>query len=498
MEKRLVSVWFPYLKTEWMMRRNKSLRGPLVLYGKEKGRLVVSAVNREAADADIKRGMALVDARAVLFNLQAIEEPPDVFETLLQKIAAWFIRFSPFIVIQDPDGLLVDASGCSHLWGGEEKYLQDIFLRMKNLHYTVRLCMAGTTGTAWAVCRFGNQINIPSGLETAALEHLPPASLRIDPAVAVKLNKLGLREIGDLRRMPVAALRRRMGESCVQRLHQALGTADELLLPIQVIPAYQERMNCLVPVVTRSGIEMALQQLLEKICLRLAAENKGIRTAVLTTYNIDGKQQQTVIGTSRATSNAGYVSALFDLKLSAIEPGWGIELFVLEVPDPEDQLTGQENIWVQHRGWKDDGICALVDKISNKIGPGKIHRYTPAAHHWPERAYQPLSAVGSEPVIAWPDHKPRPLQLLDPPCLIKVTAPIPDYPPMNFQYQEKMHKIIKADGPERIEQEWWIQEGMSRDYYQVEDDNGNRYWIFRQGHYHSNHPVQWFLHGFFV
>ena len=82
------------------------------------------------------------------------------------------------------------------------------------------------------------------------------------------------------------------------------------------------------------------------------------------------------------------------------------------------------------------------------------------------------------------------------PEYIEVTAPVPDYPPMLFRYKGKLHKIIKADGPERIEQEWWLQDGQHRDYYAVEDEEGYRYWLFRLGHYDENY--QWFIHGFFA
>ncbi len=79
-----------------------------------------------------------------------------------------------------------------------------------------------------------------------------------------------------------------------------------------------------------------------------------------------------------------------------------------------------------------------------------------------------------------------------------VTAPVPDYPPMFFRFKGKLHKIKKADGPERIEPEWWINDGQHRDYYSVEDEEGKRYWIFRSGHYEPDQNYSWFLHGFFA
>ncbi len=88
--------------------------------------------------------------------------------------------------------------------------------------------------------------------------------------------------------------------------------------------------------------------------------------------------------------------------------------------------------------------------------------------------------------------------MLPQPHAIEVTAPIPDYPPMLFRYKGALHKIVKADGPERIEPEWWIEEGTHRDYYSVEDEEGRRYWLFRSGHYEAQKKGGWFLHGFFA
>jgi protein ImuB len=126
----------------------------------------------------------------------------------------------------------------------------------------------------------------------------------------------------------------------------------------------------------------------------------------------------------------------------------------------------------------------------------EVHRYLPAEHYWPERSYRKATSLGETAASAWKVNVPRPTQLLCPPERIEVSAPIPDYPPMLFVYKKEVHRILKADGPERIEQEWWLEEGQHRDYYQVEDEDGGRYWIFRLGHYHDK-DYQWFVHGFF-
>ncbi|RYZ82283.1 MAG: hypothetical protein EOP06_21945 [Proteobacteria bacterium] len=101
-----------------------------------------------------------------------------------------------------------------------------------------------------------------------------------------------------------------------------------------------------------------------------------------------------------------------------------------------------------------------------------------------------------KPAIDWRTDLPRPVHLLAEPESIEVTAVLPDYPPKWFRYKGKIYDVVKSDGPERIEQEWWVSDGLYRDYYCAEDENGARYWVFRSGPYDGQ--PKWFLHGFFA
>ena len=107
------------------------------------------------------------------------------------------------------------------------------------------------------------------------------------------------------------------------------------------------------------------------------------------------------------------------------------------------------------------------------------------------------SSFQEKPAFAWKTDRLRPVTLLAKPETIEVAAPIPDYPPILFRYKGKVHNIKKADGPERIEREWWLEPGELRDYYCLEDEEGSRYWVFRSGHYDEKKKYQWFLYGFF-
>ncbi len=500
MQKRYLSIWFCSLKTDWLIRRQPVLKDiPFVMVSPNHGRMMVTAANAWAQQQGIFPGNVLADARAIIPALQYFDDEPDQNEKLLNGLAEWLIRFTPVVSIDLPDGLMLDISGCTHLWGGEKEYLTEINKRLNNFGYHCRIAIAATIGTAWAVARFGkaNPI-VENSHQTTALLSLPPAALRIDVEMIARLEKLGLRQISQFINMPRTSLRRRFGQQLLNRLDQAMGSAAESLEPVNPIEAFYARLPCLEPIVTATGIEIALNQLLDELCKRLKQEEKGLRNAIFKGYRIDGKTAQIAIGTNRPSSNSKHLFRLFEDKIATMEPALGIELFTLDAPKTEELSPVQEKLFEKNAGLDDVILAELLDRIAGKFGDNHIQRFVPSEHYWPERSFK-LSATLNEPLTTnWKLNIPRPLQLLCNPAPIEVTAPVPDYPPMNFRYKGKLHKIIKADGPERIEQEWWLQDGQHRDYYYVEDAAGCRYWLFRLGHYDLAKTYQWFVHGFFM
>jgi protein ImuB len=250
------------------------------------------------------------------------------------------------------------------------------------------------------------------------------------------------------------------------------------------------------PIRTAIGIEIALKRFLEILCERFCREGKGMRTGIFKSYRMDGETEQISIGTNKASRNAAHLFKLFELKIPDIEPALGIELFALEATLVEDVSETQEALWsTENRDYT--AISELLDNIAGKVGMKAIHRYLPQEHYWPECSIKEVISPEEQPETEWSTNRPRPIHLLARPEPIKVMVMLPDYPPLHFRYKGNIIKVAKADGPERIEQEWWLQTGPPRDYYRVEDENGARYWLFRLGLYKGGEP-QWFLHGFFA
>src|SRR6187551_1039688 len=381
MEKRFVSIFFRHLTTDWFALRQPHLKKlPFVLRTSSHGRMVITAANAVANQKDIHKGMVLADARAIVPALEVQDDKPDLIIKLLNRLAEWCIRFTPVVAIDPPDGLLLDVSGCSHLWNGDLPYVSEIVKKLNSRGYDVRVAMADTAGVAWAVARYGKEQIIRDNMHIEALMSLPPEALRLEPEVIARLHKLGLHHIRQFIRMPRTSLRRRFGQHFILQLDKAIGQAMEIIDPIQPIEPYQERLPCMDPIVTARGIEIALQRLLETLCLRLQQEQKGLRAAILKAYRVDGKIEQVDIVTSRPSHSIKHLFKLFELKISSIEPDMGIELFVLEAPKVEDHFPLQEKMWEGSVGLDDVRLSELIDRLATKVGMKAIHRYVPDEH----------------------------------------------------------------------------------------------------------------------
>jgi protein ImuB len=273
MGKRFVSIWFPYLATDWHTRKQPPLRDKaFVLKATVRNRVIITAANSLAKAQGIYEHMVLADAKALYPQLHVMDDKPGLTTQLVDRIAEWCIRFTPASAPDYPNGVLLDASGCAHLWGGEEDYLKDITKRLNRRGYTVCIAMADTIGCAWAMARYGNNTIVEKWKQVEALLSLPVSALRIDEETIEILQKLGLRRIHDVISIPAKSLRRRFGNELLKRLRQAIGEEEENIVPVYPMEPYQERLPCIEPIKTKEGIEIALQHLLTTLCSRLQKE----------------------------------------------------------------------------------------------------------------------------------------------------------------------------------------------------------------------------------
>jgi len=120
----------------------------------------------------------------------------------------------------------------------------------------------------------------------------------------------------------------------------------------------------------------------------------------------------------------------------------------------------------------------------------------------PERSVMRIAAMAPDADEAWTARWPRPARLLAPPEPIETVVLLPDHPPAAFTWRGIRRRVTCADGPERIFGEWWRRDAelaAVRDYFQIEDDAGERFWVYRAGDGEDPETGshRWFLHGIF-
>jgi protein ImuB len=259
-KRRFLSLWLPHWPTDRWHRRQRQSQPqaqassaqpvkPSLLLVRSSGNLrLVHAADDVALARGLFPGQRLADALACVPDARV--EPADPAGDLgnLHQLAQWATRFSPHTTPDAPDGLIIDITGCAHLWQGEDRLMADALTRLARQGFQARGAIAGTIGAAWASARFGgDHVIIPSGSISTALGGLPVRALRLDDVTAAGLDRLGLRRIGDLYPLPRADLVKRFGARLLERLDQALGYVAESLSPLARVVRLNRSRNGRAP-----------------------------------------------------------------------------------------------------------------------------------------------------------------------------------------------------------------------------------------------------------
>lgn len=460
----------------------------------------IVAANASAQVNGIAPGMTLADARALLPALAVVPAQPGQDAGALSRLAEWCTRYTPWSAIDRADqcgsaGLWLDITGCAHLFGGETALAGDLIARLGTLGFAARAGIADTAGAAWAWARFAPDANpiVPPAIQRKAIASLAVAGLRIDTDTVEALHSLGLRRIGDLYDFPRASLPARFGAALLQRLDQALGVIVEPLSPRQPPIAYRAIRTFAEPISEPAGIAATVDHLLRDLCAQLARRDQGGRRFDLTAYRCDGTTDGLRIGTGGPSRDPGHLARLFAEKLEKISPGFGIDAMALAAPVVEFLPAHQAPLAGHDPAAVD--LTHLFDVLGTRLGHAQVMRQAMQASHIPERAVARVAAAAPVIPAQWPDT-PRPLRLFQHPQPIEASALLPDEPPFQFVWRGILHRVARAQGPERIAGEWWRDRGATRDYYRVEDADGRRFWIYRD-HFEDPRETRWFLHGLF-
>lgn len=507
--RRVLSVYLPLWPIERRRRsmamwrdhaspRETQRNAPLLLVAMVASRQIVASACAASMRAGVRVGMVLADARALLRQEPVVAAAePEKDAAGLESLARWAMRWSPIVSSDRPDGIVLDITGCEHLFGGERPLVESLTRGLRRLGLTARAASGSNVGAAWAVARFARTTPtlIEAGREREALAELPVRALRVSEQAIDGLAEVGVERIGQVLALPRSALPARYGQEILRRIDQALGAAFE---PVGRVA---EEVRIVASVDLPGGttdhdtLGLAARDVLTDLATQLERRESGARRVVVAFKRLDEGEVSIDLRVSRPTREAPHLWKLLRPKLERLHLGFGIECITAEAAAvslvPHEQATLGRRAC--DRGEDDRAFAEMLDTIANRIGREQVRRAERIQSHRPERAarFVPYGTGQHEPVWSTEGALIRPSRLVEPPVPIEVIALSPDGPVVRLSRGSGEPAAITAClGPERIGGEWWRVRESGRDYFRVQDDSGLWLWIFRE-----THTGSWFIHG---
>lgn len=545
--RRILSIWFPRLGAERLLRRATDRDTRLfAVVSSEAHNQVLTSLSDRAEARGLMPGQPLRTAQALCPDLITRPQNRAAEAGFLCALGRWAERFSPLVGLDGASGLLLDVTGCAHLFGGEEGLIATVRQEAADLGLSLRCGLADTVGGAWALARFAGQgvapvrsgdaidqearatrsraakrrhwerggggpaVQVtsriaeiaPPGLLPGMLAPLPIAALRLPPKLVTDLARIGLRRIGELADQPRAAVTRRFGPEVMLRLDQAFGHVPEPMSPSAPPPRFATRLSLPDPIGLREDVWAALTRLTERLCVLLQDKAIGTRHLRLEVFRADGTLQSVDVRLARTVDRPEAMLPLLEMQLDGIEAGFGIDMLRLEavVTSRMETRQGESGMGMGRGTAEQDAVLAdLITRLGGRIGLEVITRRHPAESHIPEKCATALAAAWSVPApTPWPwPEAPRPLLLWLPEPVMRPEEGDAMQP---FRWRGRGHEVAGATGPERIAPEWWLDDPRwrsgVRDYWQVVTTRGERLWLFRA--YGGQISGGWFCQGRFA
>ena len=492
---RILSIWLPQLPLDRRIRlEDPRLEGPFAITVDVRGALRVAYSNAAAMTAGVQAGLPLADARAICPDLLTEMSHPVRENLLLRALWRWADCLSPRVSLDPPDGLLLDISGCAHLFGGEDAMGMHALQRLGDLSVTARIGIADTRRAARALARHGGKpVTCAAPGETLhALKDLPLSALDLEDQVSGDLARTGLTKLGQLYEIRPAELARRFGLGLTKALSAALGQTPDPITPKAADPVYAARASLPEPIGLIEDIEALLEKLAERVCARLQNDHKGARRFSLTVRCVDTGDHSLSIGFARPCFEPAPLLRQFAHPLGQLKVEYGADWFRLVAGEIEPIRLRQMTTGEEAR--RSDERARLIETLGNRLGFDHVRVFQSCDSHLPEYEYAQVEAIG-QPEPRWEESpRLRPIRLFRSPEWLRVEAP--GRPPARFVWRRQDYTLHSARGPERLTARWHAAGDMrTRDYWQVQTAEGPRLWLLN---YPGSGPArEWYVAGVF-
>jgi len=491
-----MSIWFPQLPLDRRARLgDPRLAGTFAIITEIKNALRLTHMTALAREAGLRESMSVADARAICPEL--LTEPADPMreDMLLRALRRWADKLSPWIALDSPDGLILDITGCSHLFGGEAAMAEYALAKLEHMHIAAKIGVADTKVAAQALAlHTPQQVSISKqGSIKDELSSLPVEALRVTNKITNDLRRVGLKTIGQLYAIRHAELARRFGLDLVQALSKTLGQTPDPVSPMASDPVFAARMNLPEPIGLKSDLADVLDRLTQSVCQRLEKAKVGARQFQLTVRCVDTGDHVINIGFARPCFDAGKVKRQFERPLDELKIKYGADWFRLTA-DTLEHIKERQRIFGDEDQDAIEDLAQVITTLGNRLGFDRVRRFIPQDSHLPDREFTTIEAADTGAIPEWPDaRRHRPLRIFKPERLRTVE---PGRPPKVFEWRKERYATHIVHGPERLSSEWWKDlRDEVKDYWAVETQTGVRLWLMS---YPAQNEPNWFVTGKFL
>ncbi len=488
----------------------------------EQGRVLVG--NAAASQAGIEPGTGMAAARMLAPSVTLLARNRVHEAAALQTLACWAGSFTPRVHLTE-DALLLEIGSCLRLFGGLDRLVAAAEAGLQAQGYSLVGAVAPTPlGAHWlAQCGTGTAALCANANDMASRLAVLPITVLPEKA-AVALARFGARNLGDVRRLPGAALGRRIGAESLQLLARAFGDLPDPRADFVFPARFVEALELPATVENAAALLFAARRLTAALSGWLTARQAGVRGFALhLQHGRTADESQLLLQFAEPTAAAERFERVLRERLErmvlrapvtalrlvvhevVVRPQRNHELFetgatALFAPSTPSTLSGQEALGV------------LLERLSARLGERQVYRLEAHDDHRPERATRRTGLFGKNrpatraapvtSVAPVTPAAPRPLWLLARP---EALAEVDGRP-----CHRRHGRLDLLAGPERIESGWWdggeggeakdsiaensITGDIRRDYFIALSADARWLWIYRE----CRAPGGWFLHGVFA
>lgn len=439
----------------------------------EGSRRRILACNAAAAAAGIRSGQALKNAYAMVPALITSDHDEQEQHAHLEQLTLWSLHYTSWVSPEPPDTLMLEIASSLTLFGGIDALLEQIHNDIEQQQLSLSSAVAPTPAAAMLFARAGvhRRILDRQSLITT-LARVPVDWLSLDDFTRKGLRQSGLQTVGELNALPPAALTRRFGSRCTDMLYKLDGRLPDPRTAYQPAERFSLALDLPLEAPDTSALTFPLNRLMKALGGYLKRRDLGVRHLQLCLDHHRGPTTRLSLKFLDATANTQHLYQIATERLGTL---------TLEAPVIRLGLESTELAALQREGSdlfmksKAQGstVEQLLDRLSARLGRQAIYTAVTGEDHRPEKAWLAALLDQQSPPGHWPA---RPLWLLREPVPLTESVTI--------------HTL-----PERIENGWWDDTDVRRDYFIASTRDGAYYWVYR-----LRRPVdgQLWLHGLFA